>query len=66
MLWCLRKRDTLRSKGGIWMKKKLVLLAGVVAAAWGVKKLMRRDEEPFIDYEPAAQQPERPDERLAA
>jgi len=48
------------------MKKKLVLLAGVVAAAWGVKKLMRLDEEPAIDDGPIEQQPDRPDERLAA
>lgn len=48
------------------MKKKLVLLASVAAAAWGVKKLLQRDEEPAIDYGPIERQPERPDERLAA
>ena len=51
------------------MKKKLVLLAGVVAAAWGVRKLMQSRNEELIEFEPIGQQPERPqppEDRLAA
>lgn len=44
------------------MKKKIVLLVGIAAAAWGVKKLVSSGTETFEPYV----QPEQPEERLAA
>ncbi|HYM14885.1 MAG TPA: hypothetical protein VEZ14_04950 [Dehalococcoidia bacterium] len=44
------------------MKKKIVLLVGIAAAAWGVKKLVSSDRESSNEFE----QPQQPEERLAA
>jgi hypothetical protein len=44
------------------VKKKIVLLVGIAAAAWGVKKLMSGEDEIIEPYA----QPEQPEERLAA
>ena len=44
------------------MKKKIVVLAGIVAAAWGVKQLVGRQRDSSEPFE----QPQAPEERLAA